>query len=164
MRQLFTQPDSPFIPGGWNNVSQSMRTPIRGTYTATTYGWRQDHISPLFLLPTVITILATYGLLAYGVRLAIKHKEKIHKEDAYFDPTDIVHVVAAHTPETRKNEFRTFSDAAATYRRKTSVRINSRHGVRSLEVMGREASREGESKNERVDLQQSAVRDSGDGI
>ncbi len=163
MRQLFTQPDSQFIPGGWSNVSQSMRTPIHGDFVATTYGWRQDRtVSPLFLLPTVITILATYGLLAYGVRLALKHKEKIHKEDADFDPTDIVHVVAAHTPRTRTNEFKSFSDAAATYRKRTSVRINSQYGVRSLEVTREdaEAPQEGGSKSGPVRPRQSAVRES----
>lgn len=134
IRQVFTQPDSPYIRGGWAGLSDSMRTPIRGTFIPTTYGWLQEHrASPLFLLPTTVIILATYGLLGYGIALARVHKDDFQKEDADFDPTDIVHVIAAQTPEAR-SEFRTFSDGPAAFIRETSVKMNNRQGIRGLEV------------------------------
>lgn len=156
---MFTQPDSLYIQGGWTGLADSMRTPIRGTFIPTTYGWLQEHrTSPLFLLPTTVVILATYGLLGYGIILARIHKDNFQKEDADFDPTDIVHVIAAHSPEARRNEFRTFSDQPTAFIRKTSVKMNSRQGIRALEVIGsgRKATLDGQG-----DMRQVAVHGSG---
>lgn len=132
-----------------------MRTPIIGTFTATTYGWYQERqVSPLFLLPTTLTIIATYAILAYGVALAIKHKDHFLEEDADFDPTNIVHIIAAHTPETRRSDFRTFSDRPTGYIKNIWVKLKHREGIRAFDV----STRQGEGGA--ADEEQSSVRDS----
>ncbi|KAF9450610.1 hypothetical protein P691DRAFT_810012 [Macrolepiota fuliginosa MF-IS2] len=173
VRQLFTQPDSPFIPGGTSGLSSSMQTPIQGTFTLTTAGWSQDRVSsPLFLLPTTVLCLATYGLLVYGIVLARKDKGDFQKEDADFDPTDIVHVIAAHAPETRRNEFKSFSDEQNAYIRQTTVKMHNRQGVRAFEVVpndgtngqGTFVNENGEHGARRDSRRAEGVRDSGTGF
>ncbi|KAF9450616.1 hypothetical protein P691DRAFT_845756 [Macrolepiota fuliginosa MF-IS2] len=108
---------------------QPTHTPIHGAVEATTYGWSQDHtISPLFLLPTTVIILTTYGLLVYGVMLARMHKDDLQKGVADFDPTDIVHVIAVCVPQLKTDGVVAFSDPSAGFMRKTSVMLMNQEG------------------------------------
>lgn len=140
VRQLFTQPNSVFFQGGWDGISDSMKTPINGVFVGTTYGWHQERrISPLFLLPTTATIIATYAMLACGVSLAIKHKDRFNKEDAEFDITNFVHVTAAYRPETRlRSDFRTFSDQSNAYLMGTRLGLTRWRGMRVLGIASRQ--------------------------
>jgi hypothetical protein len=97
-------------------------------------------VSPLFLVPTTIIIIATYCILIYGFMVARKHRDDLHEDDLGFDPTDIVHVIAAHSPETRKHEFRRFSQRATSYMRGTAVQMQSKEGVRAFAISARPAS------------------------
>jgi hypothetical protein len=132
VRQVWTQPGNPAAQAGFNSSSF---TTIEGTFTATTYGWYQDHtVSPLFALPTTVVILATYSLLIYGAMLTRKHEGDFAHGDVNFDPTNIVHVIAAHSPETRQEEFSLFSQGMNSYMRKTAVKIESKGGARAFQV------------------------------
>jgi hypothetical protein len=105
-------------------------------------------VSPLFLVPTTIIIIATYCILIYGFMVARKHRDDLHDDDLDFDPTNIVHVVAAHSPETRKHEFRRFSHRSASYMRGTAVQMQSKEGVRAFAISARRA---GDSSAQRHD-------------
>ncbi|KAF5357237.1 hypothetical protein D9756_006645 [Leucocoprinus leucothites] len=132
IRQIWTQPGT---AAALADPDSSMFTPINGTFSAATYGWHQDHtISPLFMLPTTVTILITYCLLTYGLMLARKHADALVYGDGHFDPTDIVHVIAAHTPETRQQDFRVFSQESTSYMRKTAVKMEDKGGVRAFQI------------------------------
>ncbi|KAF5357238.1 hypothetical protein D9756_006646 [Leucocoprinus leucothites] len=132
IRLILTQPE---LAAALADPDSSFFTPINGTFSASTYGWHQDHtISPLLMLPTTVTILATYGLLIYGLILARKHTKALVDGDGHFDPTDIVHVIAAHTPETRQQDFRDFSQKSTSYMRKTAVKMEDKGGVRAFQI------------------------------
>jgi hypothetical protein len=87
------------------------------------------------MLPTMVTIIITYGLVIYGLITARKHKDKLHKDDLEFDPSNIVHVIAAHTPHKRQSMFKTFGEQSKEYMQSTSVEMRSgQGGVRAFHI------------------------------
>ncbi|KAJ3566088.1 hypothetical protein NP233_g7220 [Leucocoprinus birnbaumii] len=121
----------------WHGPPQSMLTPTVGSYQIVTFGWYQDAMySPLFLVPTTIVVLATYAVLIYGIAVARAHADNFLPDDVYFNPSDIVHVVAARTPDIR-HLFGRFSDDQSLFLGRTRVAMGDTIEGRVLEVSAR---------------------------
>ncbi|TFK73516.1 hypothetical protein BDN72DRAFT_919749 [Pluteus cervinus] len=94
LRASYTETNNQLFPNGTSDIPKSMRMRTNGTFVAETAGWQQrDAVVPAALLaPTFVTVLSI--VLAVIAVLRTRNADIADDQD-YFDPNNILHVMAA---------------------------------------------------------------------